>query len=107
MADRESTSVGYRLRIAPPDLGYFPDSVKQMWFGWVLEYGLKAKDRELDKLRPLGWACFWSLVFWGKPSSHLIGAGGRKEYQSFLANGYRRRSIFSVGAGTSDPGKSA
>ncbi len=47
MADRESTSVGYRLRIAPPDLGYFPDSVKQMWFGWVLEYGLKAKDREL------------------------------------------------------------
>ena len=47
MPDRESTAVGYRLRIAPPDLGYFPDSVKQMWFGWVLDYGLRAKDREL------------------------------------------------------------
>ncbi len=49
MSERESTAVGYRLRIQPPDLGYFPDSVKQMWFGWVLDYGLRAKDKDLAR----------------------------------------------------------
>lgn len=48
MADRESTAVGYRLRIQPPGgLSTYPDAVKLMWYQWVVELGLKRKDREL------------------------------------------------------------
>ncbi len=57
----ESTQVGYRLRIQPPDLARYPDSAKLVWFGLVVKYGLRAKDKDLargiDKngapLRPL------------------------------------------------------
>ena len=54
--------VGYRIRgIEPPDLLQYPDPVKLMYWGWVVELGLQAKDRDLaaglDKdgapLRPL------------------------------------------------------
>lgn len=57
-----STQVGYRLRgIEPPDLAIYPDSVKLLWWGWVVEFGLEAKHRDLSRgldkdgapLRPL------------------------------------------------------
>jgi len=51
MADRESTAVGYRLRMQPPDLSTYPDAVKLQWFEWVTELGL---DRKLKELRK-GW----------------------------------------------------
>jgi len=51
MADRESTAVGYRLRMQPPDLSTYPDAVKLQWFEWVTELGLEQKLRELRK----GW----------------------------------------------------
>ncbi len=48
MADRESTAVGYRIRgIQPADLAQYPDSVKLMYWGWVVQYGLRAKDKDL------------------------------------------------------------
>ena len=44
----ESTEVGYRIRgIEPPDLVKYPDSVKKMYWQWVVDLGLIAKDREL------------------------------------------------------------
>ncbi len=50
MADRESTAVGYRLRLQPPGgLSTYPDRVKLMWFQWVVDLGLVAKDRELAR----------------------------------------------------------
>jgi len=58
----QSTQVGYRIRgIEPPDLATQPDRVKLMYWGWIVELGLKAKDAELArgldkdgaKLRPL------------------------------------------------------
>ena len=54
--------VGYRIRgIEPADLIQFPESVRLMYWGWVVELGLKRKDQDLaaglDKdgapLRPL------------------------------------------------------
>jgi hypothetical protein len=52
MANRESTAVGFRIRgIEPTDLGTYPDSVKLLWWGWVLDSALRVKDRELAK----GW----------------------------------------------------
>ncbi|HMF38318.1 MAG TPA: hypothetical protein VKF17_16865 [Isosphaeraceae bacterium] len=51
MADRESTAVGYRLRMQPPDLSTYPDSVKLQWFEWVTELGIERKLVELRK----GW----------------------------------------------------
>src|SRR5208283_3450845 len=61
MSDRESTQVGYRLRIQPSDLSTYPDRAKLVWFDFVVRWGLVAKDRDLarglDKdgkpLRPL------------------------------------------------------
>ena len=48
MSDRESSQVGYRLRgIEPPDLARYPDPVKLMFQGWVVDFGLTAKDRDL------------------------------------------------------------
>ena len=48
--ERESSQVGYRIRgIEPPDLARYPNSVKLLFWGWVVEYGLVAKDRELAK----------------------------------------------------------
>ncbi len=53
---------GYRIRgIEPADLAGYPDPVKLMYWGWVVELGLKRKDEELAKgldkdgnpLRPL------------------------------------------------------
>jgi hypothetical protein len=42
--------IGYRIRgIAPADLALQPDSVKLMYWGWVVELGLKRKDEELAK----------------------------------------------------------
>jgi len=50
MADRESTAVGYRLRIEPPGgLSTYPDAVKLMWYQWVVDLALARKDRELAK----------------------------------------------------------
>src|SRR5271157_352478 len=49
MADRESTAVGYRLRMQPPDLSTYPDAVKLQWFEWVTELGLDRKLKELRK----------------------------------------------------------
>jgi hypothetical protein len=52
MADRESSAVGYRLRgFAPPALSTYPDSVKLMFWQWVVDIGLEIKDKELAK----GW----------------------------------------------------
>ena len=52
MADRESTAVGFRLRgMAPPDLSTYPDRIKLLFWGFVLESALKRKDFELSK----GW----------------------------------------------------
>jgi len=48
MADR-STQVGYRLRIQPPDLSTYPDAAKLVWFGFVVKYGLVAKDKDLAR----------------------------------------------------------
>ena len=48
MSDRESSQVGYRLRgIEPPDLARYPDPVKLMFKGWVVDFELTAKDRDL------------------------------------------------------------
>ena len=45
MSDRESSRVGFRLRgFGPSDLSTYPDSVKLMFWNWVVEYGLEAKD---------------------------------------------------------------
>ncbi len=49
MADRESTAVGYRLRMQPADLSTYPDSVKLVWFEFVVKYGLLAKFRDLRR----------------------------------------------------------
>jgi hypothetical protein len=51
MAVRESTQVGYRLRMQPADLSTFPDRIKMMWFQWVVDLGLARKDLELSR----GW----------------------------------------------------
>ncbi len=52
MADRESTAVGYRLRLQPPGgLSTYPDRVKLMWYQWVVDLGLARKDRELAQGR--------------------------------------------------------
>lgn len=45
-----STRVGYRVRgVEPADLSQYPDSVKLMFWGWVVEFGLEAKHRDLSK----------------------------------------------------------
>jgi len=49
--ERESTAVGYRLRMQPTDLSTYPDQVKMMWFEWLTELGLQRKLTELRK----GW----------------------------------------------------
>jgi len=49
MSDRESTAVGYRLRMQPTDLSIYPNRIKLMWFEWVVKYGLEAKLRDLRK----------------------------------------------------------
>jgi len=51
MADRESTAVGYRLRMQPSDLSTYPDSAKLVWFDLVVKYGLDAKLRDLRRGR--------------------------------------------------------
>lgn len=51
MSDRESTAVGFRLRIQPTDLSTYPDRIKLMWFQWVVDLGLERKDKELAR----GW----------------------------------------------------
>jgi hypothetical protein len=51
MSDRESTQVGYRLRMQPTDLSTYPDRIKLMWFQWVVDLGLERKDKELSR----GW----------------------------------------------------
>lgn len=49
---QESTQVGFRLRnLEPPDLSTYPDSIKLMFWGWVVDLGLKVKDKELAR----GW----------------------------------------------------
>jgi hypothetical protein len=41
---------GYSIRgIAPPDLARQTDSIKLMFWGWVMEAGLKQKDRDLAR----------------------------------------------------------
>lgn len=45
----ESTSVGFRLRMAPSDLSIYPDAAKLVWYGLVLKYGLEAKLRDLRR----------------------------------------------------------
>ncbi len=49
MSDRESTAVGYRLRIQPADLSTYPDKAKLRWFELVVKYGLEAKRRDLRR----------------------------------------------------------
>lgn len=45
-----STQVGYRIRgISPPDLAIYPDSAKLLFWGWVVEFGLQAKHKDLTK----------------------------------------------------------
>ncbi len=47
---RESTAVGYRLRIEPPGgLSTYPDAIKLLWWGWVVELGLDRKEMELAR----------------------------------------------------------
>ena len=44
----QSTQVGFRIRgIEPTDLSTYPDSIKLMFWGWVVDLGLKVKDKEL------------------------------------------------------------
>jgi hypothetical protein len=46
----QSTQIGYRIRrIEPTDLSTYPDQIKLMWWEWVVEFGLLAKDRDLAK----------------------------------------------------------
>ena len=41
---------GYKIRgIAPHELRNYPDAVKLQFWGWVVEYGLRAKDRDLAR----------------------------------------------------------
>ena len=41
---------GYKIRgIAPYELRTYPAAVKLMWWGWVVEYGLRVKDRALAR----------------------------------------------------------
>lgn len=41
-------ATSYKIRgIAPPDLAGQPDSVKKMYWQWVVDFGLKRKDKEL------------------------------------------------------------
>jgi hypothetical protein len=49
MSERESTQVGYRLRIQPTDLSTYPDRAKLVWFDLVVKYGLVAKRRDLRR----------------------------------------------------------
>jgi len=49
MSDRESTQVGYRLRMQPSDLSTYPDSAKLVWYDLVVKYGLEAKVRDLRR----------------------------------------------------------
>ena len=50
MADRDTTEVGYRLRgFGPTDLSTFPDRIKLMYWQWVVDLGLEAKDRDLAR----------------------------------------------------------
>ncbi len=49
MADRESTAVGYRLRMQPSDLSTYPDAAKLVWFDLVVKHGLTAKLRDLRR----------------------------------------------------------
>jgi hypothetical protein len=52
MSDRESSAVGFRLRgMAPPDLSTYPDKIKLMFWQFVTDAALAAKDKELAK----GW----------------------------------------------------
>lgn len=53
---------GYKIRgIAPPDLASYPTSVRVLYWGWVVEFGLRRKDKELsqgldkdgDPMRPI------------------------------------------------------
>ncbi|MGO8903897.1 MAG: hypothetical protein ACLQU5_37010 [Isosphaeraceae bacterium] len=45
-----STQVGYRVSgIQPPDLDGYPDSVKKLYWGWVVAFGLEAKERDLAR----------------------------------------------------------
>jgi len=48
MADKRYTQVGYRIRgIEPSDLAKYPDAVKKMYRGWVVQFGLRTKDKDL------------------------------------------------------------
>jgi hypothetical protein len=48
----DSSAVGYRIRgIEPTELSTYPDSTKLMFWGFVVKFGLAAKDKELAK----GW----------------------------------------------------
>jgi len=51
MSERESTAVGYRLRMQPTGLSTYSDRIKLMWFQWVVDLGLERKDKELAR----GW----------------------------------------------------
>lgn len=45
-----ATEDGYTLDgLDPPGFERFPDDVRTMFYGWVLELGLRAKDRDLAK----------------------------------------------------------
>ena len=44
----QSTQIGFRIRgIEPTDLSTYPDRIKLMFWGWVVDLGLKVKDKEL------------------------------------------------------------
>ena len=48
----ESTQVGFRIRgIGPGDLTRYPKPAQLMFWSWVVELGLAAKDRDLAKGR--------------------------------------------------------
>jgi hypothetical protein len=43
-------ATSYKIRnIAPPDLRNYPEEIRRMWWGWVVEFGLKVKDAELAR----------------------------------------------------------
>jgi hypothetical protein len=43
-------ATSFKIRgIEPPDLKDYPPSVRKLFWGWVVEYGLKRKDLELSK----------------------------------------------------------
>ena len=52
MSDRESIRVGFRSAgSGRRDLATYPDRVKLMYWGWVVDLGLQRKDKELAR----GW----------------------------------------------------